>query len=78
MTDALFRRCTEPRLNSHSNPSSTGESSVAKRLQTLTSFQAQLELGILEDTLRNPEDSLERLETGPAAASSPNTSNLQM
>ena len=44
----------------------------------MVSFQAQLDLGILEDTLRNPEDDLERLEVGPASASSPNASGLQM
>ena len=32
MTAALLRRWTVPRLNSHSNPSSTGESSTAKKV----------------------------------------------
>ena len=35
MTAALLRWWTVPRLNSHSNPSSTGESSTAKKLLTL-------------------------------------------
>ena len=32
MTAALLRWWTVPRLNSHSNPSSTGESSTAKKV----------------------------------------------
>ena len=40
MTAALLRWWTVPRLNSHSNPSSTGESSTAKKqVRTLISLQ---------------------------------------
>jgi len=33
MTAALLRWWTVPRLNCHSNPSSTGESSTAKKIE---------------------------------------------
>ena len=55
-----------------------GQKTPAEVNQLIHVIQAQLDLGILEDTIRNDGDNdLEGFEDGPASTSSPN-SNLPM